>query len=87
VRQPAPDAAAGQHRGEDVRPVVGSALAAVMGQLAWSTGKPVTWEQVQGSNFLFGPPPEEASFQTRPPVVPDASGNYPLPRPGATKML
>jgi predicted dehydrogenase len=64
-----------------------STLAAVMGQLACYTGKPVTWEQVQASTFQFGPPPEESNFQTRPPVVPDPSGNYPLPRPGVTKMI
>jgi len=58
-----------------------------MGQIACYTGKVVTWDQVHASNFPFGPPPEEANFQTSPPIVPNGTGNYPLPRPGVTKVL
>ena len=70
-----------------------STLVAVMGQLACYSGKPVTWEEVKKSNFQFGPPPEEANFDSKPvgldgkPVLMDNTGNYPLPMPGITKVL
>ena len=31
--------------------------------------------------------PEESNFDTPPPTRPDATGNYPLPQPGITKLL
>jgi hypothetical protein len=41
---------------------------------------------VSKSDFQFGPPPEQANFETKP-VMPDKSGNYPLPMPGITKII
>ena len=41
------------------------------------------WE----SDFSFEPPPEKASFDMEPPTKPDKTGNYPLPKPGITKVL
>ena len=64
-----------------------STLFAVLGQLACYTGKPITFEEAAKSNFRFGPAPEEASFNTPPPTMPDETGNYPLPLPGITKLL
>ena len=43
--------------------------------------------QVTKSQFQYGPSPDESSFETAPPSVPDETGNYPLRIPGATKML
>ncbi len=63
-----------------------STMVAVMGQLACYSGKELTWEQVSQSDFQFGPPPEECNFDTPPPVTPDATGNYPLPKPGFFKF-
>jgi predicted dehydrogenase len=63
-----------------------STLMGVMGQLACYSGQPITWEQVSKSDFQFGPPPEQANFETKP-VMPDKSGNYPLPMPGITKII
>ncbi|MGQ9574558.1 MAG: Gfo/Idh/MocA family protein [Thermoguttaceae bacterium] len=67
--------------------MVNSTLSCVMGQIACYTGVPVNWDDVARSTLQFGPPPDEASFQTKPPVLPDATGNYPLPVPGITKLL
>jgi len=67
--------------------MVGSTMIGVLGQIACYTGKEVTWDQAYKSNLRFGPPPDESNFQTKPPSVPDETGNYPLPMPGITKLL
>jgi myo-inositol 2-dehydrogenase/D-chiro-inositol 1-dehydrogenase len=64
-----------------------STMSTVLGQIACYSGKETTFDQVAKSDFQFGPPPDEASFETPPPVKPDATGNYPLPVPGITKVL
>ena len=63
-----------------------STLSCVMGQIACYTGGEVHWENVVKSNLQFGPPPDESNFETKPPVLPDKTGNYPLPVPGITKL-
>ena len=64
-----------------------STMTGILGQLACYSGKLTTWEQAADADFQFGPAPEETSFQTPPPKVPDATGNYPLPVPGISKIL
>jgi predicted dehydrogenase len=66
--------------------MVNSTLSCVMGQMACYTGKPVSWDEAARSNLQFGPAPDESTFETPPPVKPDATGNYPLPVPGQTKL-
>jgi len=63
-----------------------STLSTVMGQIACYTGKPTNWEDVIKSNLQYGPAPDVSNFETPPPVKPDATGNYPLPVPGLTKL-
>jgi len=62
-----------------------STLSTVMGQIACYSGKPTNWDDVAKSDFQFGPSPDQASFDTAPPVTPDVTGNYPLPVPGVWK--
>jgi len=64
-----------------------STMITVMGQIACYTGKRTDWKNVVKSDLQFGPPPEESNFDTPPPTVPDETGNYPLPKPGITKLL
>ncbi len=64
-----------------------STLIGAMGQMTSYTGKPVTWEAAANSNLRYGPKPEESTFETKPPTLPDKDGNYPLPRPGITKLI
>lgn len=64
-----------------------STMIGVLGQIACYTGKMVTWDQAYNAEFQFGPPPEESTFATKPPVALDATGNYPLPQPGITKLV
>jgi myo-inositol 2-dehydrogenase / D-chiro-inositol 1-dehydrogenase len=58
----------------------------VMGQVTCYTGKPVTYDEVYNMDLQFGPAPDDVSFDTPPPSVPDESGNYPLPMPGITSV-
>ncbi|MCS7238088.1 MAG: Gfo/Idh/MocA family oxidoreductase [Thermoguttaceae bacterium] len=53
---------------------------ALMGQLAAYSGRQVTWEEVLTTKFRHGP--EEADFNTEPPVRPDQNGIYPVRMPG-----
>jgi myo-inositol 2-dehydrogenase/D-chiro-inositol 1-dehydrogenase len=64
-----------------------STLITIMGQIACYTGQPVKWSEVNESTAGWGPDPEKAGFDMEPPIRPDATGNYPLPKPGFTKML
>ncbi len=63
-----------------------STLLAILGQIACYTGRETTWEAACQSELQFGPTPEQSSFDTPPPTVPDETGNYPLPMPGITKL-
>jgi predicted dehydrogenase len=63
-----------------------STMMGVMGQLATYTGAATKWDEIHDANVRFGPAPEESTFETPPPSTPDATGNYPLPKPGITRL-
>ncbi len=64
-----------------------STLSTVMGQIACYQGSAIPWDRVAKSQFEWKPSADASSFQTPPPVKPDATGNYPLPVPGVTKLV
>ncbi|HWH70079.1 MAG TPA: Gfo/Idh/MocA family oxidoreductase [Candidatus Sulfotelmatobacter sp.] len=64
-----------------------STMITVMGQISCYTGKEVTWEQINQSDFYHAPKPEDCHDGMEPPTKPDASGSYPVPFPGRTKMI
>ena len=64
-----------------------STMITVMGQISCYTGKEVTWEQINKSDFYYPPLPEECRDDMEPPAKPDASGSYPVPIPGRTVLL
>lgn len=64
-----------------------STLIGILGQIASYTGKSVTWEDAKNSDLRYGPTPEESNFDTKPPTTPGKDGNYPLPKPGITKLI
>jgi predicted dehydrogenase len=64
--------------------MVDSTYMAVMGQIACYTGKPVTWEQMMAADFEFAPKLADVRLDMPPSTKPDATGNYPLPKPGIT---
>ncbi len=63
-----------------------STMATVMGQITCYTGKPMKWDEVYSSDLQFGPLPDESTFATKPPTLPDQTGNYPLPLPGISGL-
>jgi len=68
----------------DGHTMVDSTYMAVMGQIACYTGKPVTWEQMMAADFEFAPKLADVRLDMPPSTKPDATGNYPLPKPGIT---
>ncbi len=64
-----------------------STMATVMGQISCYTGKEVTWEQVQQSEYCHLPKPEDCKDDMEPPTKPGPNGSYPVPIPGQTVML
>ena len=64
-----------------------STMIGVMGQLSCYTGKEVSWEQVNQSDFFYPPAADACKDGMEPPTRPDASGSYPVPVPGRTVLL
>lgn len=64
-----------------------STLIGIMGQISCYTGQEVTWEQVNASDFLYAPKPEDCRDGMTPPTVPGADGSYPVYAPGRTRLL
>lgn len=64
-----------------------STMMGIMGQISCYTGEEITWERINNSNFAFPPLPDACHDGMEPPVVPDASGSYPVLKPGFTRLL
>jgi predicted dehydrogenase len=64
-----------------------STMITVMGQLSCYTGKEVTWEQVNASEFCYPPKPEDCHDGMEPPTKPGPNGSYPVPEPGRTQLI
>ncbi len=67
--------------------MVKSTMAGVMGQISCYTGKAITWEQINKSDFCFAPKPEDCHDKMEPPTKPGANGSYPTFVPGKTKLI
>ena len=59
----------------------------IMGQLSSYTGKQVTWDEFEKSDFAYPPLPENVNMDMEPPVKPGPDGIYPVFVPGVTKLL
>jgi predicted dehydrogenase len=64
-----------------------STMITVMGQISCYTGKEVTWEQINQSDFFYPPKPEDCRDDMEPPTKPEPTGSYPVPRPGRTTLI
>ena len=64
-----------------------STMITIMGQISCCTGKEVTWEKINQSEFYYPPKPEDCRDDMEPPTRPGADGSYPVPRPGFTEMI
>ncbi len=64
-----------------------STMITVMGQLSCYTGKEVSWDQVNKSDFHYPPLPEDCHDGMTPPTVPGPDGSYPVYVPGRTQLI
>ena len=62
-----------------------STLAAIMGRMATYTGKKLKWDDVMNSKEILVP--ENLSWDSVPPTIPDSDGNYTIAKPGITKFI
>jgi len=62
-------------------------MAAIMGRMAAHSGKLVSWEEASNSKLELAPGLEQYTWESNPPVLPDAQGRYPYAVPGETKEL
>jgi len=64
-----------------------SCLTAIMGRMACESGQMITWDEAFGSKLDLAPGLDNYTNASKPPVMPDAKGNYPIATPGSTKVL
>jgi predicted dehydrogenase len=64
-----------------------STLISIMGQISCYTGKEVTWEQINKSDFYYPPKPEDCRDDMDPPTKPGPNGSYPVYIPGKTVLI
>lgn len=57
-----------------------STMSAIMGRMATYSGQVIEWEKALASDRLLMP--QELSWDSTPPSLPDADGKYPIPLPG-----
>jgi predicted dehydrogenase len=63
-------------------------LVSIMGRMAAESGQVINYDEALASNLELAPGLEQiTSLDAPPPVAPDASGKYPVPVPGRTKVL
>lgn len=62
-----------------------STLTAILGRMATYSGKKITFDEALNSKLHLMP--EEVTWNTTPPSIPDENGNYPIPTPGKTKFV
>jgi predicted dehydrogenase len=64
-----------------------STMITIMGQISCYTGKEVTWEKINQSDFYYPPKADDCRDDMEPPTRPGADGSYPVPKPGFTQMI
>lgn len=62
-----------------------STLSAIIGRMATYSGQVIQWDQAIQSELQLMP--EELTWDSVPPTVPDAEGKYPIPTPGKTTFV
>ena len=62
-----------------------STMTAILGRMASYSGQVLRWDDAIKSNIRLAP--ERYALDAKPPVVADATGRYPVPVPGVTKVL
>jgi hypothetical protein len=64
-----------------------STMTAILGRMATYTGKLLTWEEAMNSVKVLVPDEDGLTWNSNPPVLPDADGKYVIPIPGVTTSI
>ncbi len=64
-----------------------AAMVGILGRMAAESGKLITWDEAMASNRELAPGLDHYTWQSNPPVMPDAQGRYPIAMPGTTQVL
>lgn len=64
---------------------VNAAMTGILGRMAAESGKMVSWEEAWKSTLELAPGLENMTWDSPPPVAPDAEGKYPVAMPGFTQ--
>ena len=70
---------------DDIEYGAKSTLTAIMGRMATYSGQVISWDQAINAREKLVP--DNMTWDTPPPVMPDENGNYPVPKPGVTNVL
>jgi myo-inositol 2-dehydrogenase/D-chiro-inositol 1-dehydrogenase len=62
-----------------------STMTAILGRMCTYSGQEIKWDDALNSNVMMRP--EGYTFDSKPPVVPDENGRYPVAIPGQTKVV
>ena len=63
-----------------------STMIGIMGQLSCYTGKEITWDHINTSDFAYPPLPQDCHDGMEPPVKPGPNGGYPTQIPGRSDI-
>ena len=61
-----------------------SCFTAIMGRMACESGKMITWDEAFACQTELAPGLDSYTWDSNPPVMPDANGRYPIAMPGQT---
>jgi len=64
-----------------------STMTSIFGRMATYSGKALKWDDALASNLTLAPDLAKYEFNSTPPVVPDANGNYKIPMPGKAEVI
>lgn len=62
-----------------------SSMASILGRMAAHSGKVIEWDEAFNSDLELVP--DDLTFDSVPPVLPDQHGRYPVPVPGQAKVV
>lgn len=64
-----------------------AAMVGILGRMAAESGQKITWKEALASNMELAPGLDRYTMDSEPPVKPDAKGDYPVAKPGVSKVL
>lgn len=62
-----------------------ASLVSSMGRMAAHTGQVITWDNILNCEHEFAPGVDKLTMDSPAPLLADADGKYPVPRPGIVK--